>query len=452
MNTSSSVGVPSLTSVERRAVLASTRGRRRDEQGRIAGDVEPHAELAVPPRRRRFAVRARARSSRRRSTRAARRARRRSVSAVTASRWPRGQLERRAARHRAHQRLRRVEREQLAVIHDPDPVGERGRLVHVVRRQDERDAAVAQLAQAVPHEQPRGRVEPGRRLVEEQHLRRVHQRPRDHHALRLAAARTCPASDFAAVEQPELLEQLVGAAVALRRRDAVVGGVEDEVGADRERAVEVAALRDDGERAARPTGSRDDVDAARPSADPLVGRTRVVSTPTVVVFPAPFGPSRPNISPARDLEADPVDGVDGRSGIALDQLAATAACVLPTPTASMKPRDDEMRGLCTGSGILGRVQAAGGASSSHGPKRISPGDTQGSRPVLRACGPSRARARGVWREQDAEAGGSVRRWAVHQHPELAEQHPCHRGHAPRRSPQRTAQAKLNQARVVTLGS
>ena len=30
---------------------------------------------------------------------------------------------------------------------------------------------------------------------------------------------------------------------------------------------------------------------------PLVGMTRVVSTPTVVVLPAPFGPSSPKTSP-----------------------------------------------------------------------------------------------------------------------------------------------------------
>src|SRR3954447_23831308 len=32
-------------------------------------------------------------------------------------------------------------------------------------------------------------------------------------------------------------------------------------------------------------------------ADPLVGTTRVVSIPTVVVLPAPLGPRRPKISP-----------------------------------------------------------------------------------------------------------------------------------------------------------
>ena len=96
------------------------------------------------------------------------------------------------------------------MIHDPDPVGERGRLVHVVRREDERHAAVAQLAQPVPDEEARRRVEAGRRLVEEEHLRRVHQRARDHHPLRLAAREEVGLVS-GAVEQAELVEQLVGA-------------------------------------------------------------------------------------------------------------------------------------------------------------------------------------------------------------------------------------------------
>ena len=65
-----------------------------------------------------------------------------------------------------------------------------------------------------------------------------------------------------ALEQAELLEQLVGARLALARRDAVVGGVEDQVVAHRERAVEVAALRNDRELPARLDRVADDVDAA----------------------------------------------------------------------------------------------------------------------------------------------------------------------------------------------
>ena len=106
------------------------------------------------------------------------------------------------------------------------------------------------------------------------------------------------------VDQPELRQQLVRARLALARRHAVVGGVEDQVVADRDRAVEVAALRHDRELAAGPTGSRDDVDAVD-RARPLVGRTRVVRTPTVVVLPAPFGPSSPNTSPGRIANETP---------------------------------------------------------------------------------------------------------------------------------------------------
>ena len=39
----------------------------------------------------------------------------------------------------------------------------------------------------------------------------------------------------------------------------------------------------------------------------------------MVVLPAPFGPSRPKTSPARDLEIDAVDG--GDVAVALDQAA-----------------------------------------------------------------------------------------------------------------------------------
>ena len=40
------------------------------------------------------------------------------------------------------------------------------------------------------------------------------------------------------------------------------------------------------------------------SAEPPVGRTSVQSMLIVVDLPAPFGPRKPKISPARDLELD----------------------------------------------------------------------------------------------------------------------------------------------------
>src|SRR5690348_14105920 len=104
-------------------------------------------------------------------------------------------------------------------------------------REDERDVGVAQLAQAIPDEEARGWVEAGRRLVEEEHLWRVHECARDHDALALAAGEEIRLV-ARAIEQPELVEYLVGPPLALLRRHAVVGRVEDEVVADRERPVE----------------------------------------------------------------------------------------------------------------------------------------------------------------------------------------------------------------------
>ena len=64
---------------------------------------------------------------------------------------------------------------------------------------------------------------------------------------------------------------------------------------------------------------RDDVDAADPGLRPTVGMTRVVSMPTVVVLPAPFGPSSPKISPRCTAQVEVVDGAD-RAAAAVEHL------------------------------------------------------------------------------------------------------------------------------------
>ena len=175
-----------------------------------------------------------------------------------------------------------------------------------------------QLAQAVPHEQAGGGVEPGARLVQEQHERRVHQRPRDHDPLGLPAAEHV-GLHVGAIEQPELREQLVGPPLALAGGHAVVRGVEHEVVPDRERAIEVAALRHDGELAAGPHLIACHVDpsderaaggrahAGREDAD-RGGLARAVR------------PEQPEHLAASDREADAVDGVPRRLRVALDEL------------------------------------------------------------------------------------------------------------------------------------
>src|SRR3954447_26225888 len=69
------------------------------------------------------------------------------------------------------ERLRRVERDDLAVVHDRDPIAELG-LVHVVRGHEDRDLlALLQLADVAPDRRSGLGVEPDRRLVEEEHAR-----------------------------------------------------------------------------------------------------------------------------------------------------------------------------------------------------------------------------------------------------------------------------------------
>jgi len=67
------------------------------------------------------------------------------------------------------------------------PVAQLGGLVHVVRGQHDGHAVLVQFGDPFVHEQPGLRVKAGGRLVQEHHLRLVHQRAGDHHPLHLAA-------------------------------------------------------------------------------------------------------------------------------------------------------------------------------------------------------------------------------------------------------------------------
>jgi len=69
--------------------------------------------------------------------------------------------------HAALERGRGVQREDLAVIHDGDPVAELVGLFHVVRGEHDRLAVAVQLAEQVPQRQAALRVQARGRLVEE---------------------------------------------------------------------------------------------------------------------------------------------------------------------------------------------------------------------------------------------------------------------------------------------
>ena len=150
-------------------------------------------------------------------------------------------------------------------------------------------------------------------------MRRVHERPRDHHALRLPAGEEVRLV-ARAIEQAELVEQLVGARLALARRHAVVGGVEDQVVADRERAVEVAALRHDRDLLPRAARDRARRRRRRPAPSRRSAERASSASPTVVVLPAPFGPSRPKTSPRATAKETPSTAFTARLRVPLDEL------------------------------------------------------------------------------------------------------------------------------------
>ncbi len=83
--------------------------------------------------------------------------------------------------------------EDVAVVHDREPIAQDLGLLHVVRRQQDRPALRLEVEDEVPEGAPGGRVEAGRRLVEEDQLRVVDQRQGDRRAAG-AARPTAPAS------------------------------------------------------------------------------------------------------------------------------------------------------------------------------------------------------------------------------------------------------------------
>ena len=96
-----------------------------------------------------------------------------------------------------------------AVVDHDDVVGERVRLVEVLRGEQHGDAVRDESADRPPHALPAARVEPGRRLVEEQHRRPHDEAGREVEAPAHAAG---VALDHAVggVDELELLEQLAG--------------------------------------------------------------------------------------------------------------------------------------------------------------------------------------------------------------------------------------------------
>ena len=96
---------------------------------------------------------------------------------------------------------------------DGDAVGEPLRLLHVVRREQDALAQGAEVADRVPGLPPRGRVEAGRRLVEEDELGVADEREGEIEPAQLTAGERAHPR-VALLGQADEVDHLVGAAVA----------------------------------------------------------------------------------------------------------------------------------------------------------------------------------------------------------------------------------------------
>ena len=155
----------------------------------------------------------------------------------------------------------RVEREDLAVVHDRHPIAELVGLLHVVGRQQDRLPLAVQLAEDLPQRQAALRVQARGRLVEEQHRRAVEDRARHHQPLG-HPARERVDRRLGPFRELELLEQLIGDAPRLRRADAEQAAVEVQVLPHGQLPVERVLLGDDPDQLLGERGMGDDVDRA----------------------------------------------------------------------------------------------------------------------------------------------------------------------------------------------
>ena len=211
----------------------------------------------------------------------------------------------RAAAQAVDQRLRRVERDDAAAVHDRDAIAQRLGLVEVVRRQHDGAVLGGDRADHVPEVAARLRVEAGRGLVEEHDLGVVHEREGDREAL-LLAARELPRLRLGLLLEADERQQARRPAF---ERHAVEAREEVEQLGRREVLEQRVLLQlhaDAG--SARASGW-----ARRPDRGSRSIRRRAASSPSiissVVVLPAPFGPRMPNVSPRATANDTPCDRV-----------------------------------------------------------------------------------------------------------------------------------------------
>ena len=211
----------------------------------------------------------------------------------------------------ARELIRRPRRHDPPGVDDHDPVRQPLDVDQVVARQQDRGAGLALGGDDRPRRGARLRVHPGGRFVEDQHLGPADERERQPESLPFAARQqpvarpgdrraARPASSSSSASRGSAWKRPYWTSVS---RGRARGSMPPPWSISPTRARNVRPPR---------AGSTPSTRTRPPSA-----RRYPSTISTVVVLPAPFGPSSATSSPARDLERDAVD--HGPPAVALDQ-------------------------------------------------------------------------------------------------------------------------------------
>ena len=151
-----------------------------------------------------------------------------------------------------------------AAIDDRQVGDEAVGLLEVVRRQQDRQVlGAAQLLDLLPHRDAHLGIEAGRRLVEEEDARTVHERHRDVEAP-LHPARVAARDPVGGLLEPDLLEQVLHALLDLAAAHAEDAALQAQVLAAGERDVDAVLLLDDADAAPHARRVASDVEVRDP--------------------------------------------------------------------------------------------------------------------------------------------------------------------------------------------
>ena len=164
---------------------------------------------------------------------------------------------------RGDELARRALAKRAPVRHDHHPVAQSLGLVHVMRGQQHRGAVGAERADARPQRMAHRRVEPRRRLVEDQQLRPVDQRRR-HGEATPEAARQPLCQHIGVASQIEEVEQLLDPRLERGATHCMEAAEHAEVLARRQRLDHDAVLQRHAESAPNGAGLASDVHAEHP--------------------------------------------------------------------------------------------------------------------------------------------------------------------------------------------